>query len=296
MAKVLSIGEILWDVFPDREIIGGAPFNLASHFRALGNDAYIFSRVGCDARGRTAIEQVKQKGLNARFLQVDSQNPHGTAVVTFTSPGIATYNIPQDVSHNYVTVDDSIISDINAERFDMLYYGTFAQKSPVSRASIQRVLNEAKVKHRFFDVNLRMNFHDKDVLDFSFRKATIVKINDEEAAIVSKVLYGKELTINEFSTAIAERYHTECVLVTLGAKGCDVYSGGRHELFAPPDVTVVDTVGAGDAFSAGFMHSFLRGDSVFDAAKFGNVMGSFVASKKGATPELNMEEIESASR
>lgn len=292
MTKILAIGEILWDVFPDREIIGGAPFNFACHVSALGGDTYFFSRVGCDARGAAATEQVIRKGVSTKFLQTDGTKPNGTAVVTFTSPGIATYEIPQDVSHNFITIDDAVVTAINAENFDLLYYGTLAQKSPVSRESVQKLLSEAKTKHRFFDVNLRMDFCDKDVLDFSFANATIVKINEEETTIVSKVLFGEELTPANFAAALSKRYHTECVLVTLGAKGCEVYGGGSREILAPPNVTVADTVGAGDAFSAGFVHSFLRGDSVFEAARFGNAMGSYVASKTGATPELILAELE----
>lgn len=292
MAKILSIGEILWDVFPDKEIIGGAPFNFACHVSALGDDAYIFSRVGCDVRGTTAAEQVRLKGINTKFLQTDSTKPNGTAIVTFTSPGIATYEIPQDVSHNFITIDNDIISAINSENFDLLYYGTLAQKSPVSRASVQKLLGEAKTKSRFFDVNLRMDFHDKDVLDFSFANATIVKINDEETAIVSKVLFGEQLSPSKFAAALFEQYHTECVLVTLGAKGCEVYGDSRREALAPPKVIVADTVGAGDAFSAGFVHSFLRGDNTFEAARFGNAMGSYIASKVGATPKLILDELE----
>lgn len=292
MAKILAIGEILWDVFPDREIIGGAPFNFACHVSALGGDTYIFSRVGCDIRGRAAAEQVGCKGIKAKFLQTDGTKPNGTAVVTFTSPGIATYEIPQDVSHNFITIEDETITAINAENFDLLYYGSLAQKSHVSRESVQKLLSEAKTKHRFFDVNLRMDFRDRDVLDFSFANATIVKINDEETTIVSKVLFGKEHTPANFAAALFKHYHTECVLVTLGAKGCEVYGSGSREILSPPQVTVADTVGAGDAFSAGFVHSFLRGDSIFEAARFGNATGSYVASKTGATPELVLAELE----
>jgi fructokinase len=206
--------------------------------------------------------------------------------VTFTSPGIAEYHIPLDVSHNFIVADDNIIEEINAEEFDMLCYGTFAQKGEISRKAIQTLIGKANTKHKFLDVNLRMEFHDRDVLDYSFSKADIVKINDEECAIVSKILFGSKMTLDGFAGSIMKRYNTEHILITLGAEGCAVYSGDRHELLTPPTVTVADTVGAGDAFSAGFIYSFLRGDDVFSAAGFGNTLGAFVASKEGATPKL----------
>ncbi|MCL2080614.1 MAG: PfkB family carbohydrate kinase [Oscillospiraceae bacterium] len=292
MAKILSIGEILWDVFPDKEIIGGAPFNLAVHARALGCDAYILSRAGCDRRGETAAEQVRLKGINGRYLQKDADRPHGTAVVNFTSPGIAVYHIPPDGSHNFIAADDNTVADINAGGFDMLCFGTLAQKGEVSRKSIQAVLNGVKTRHRFFDVNLRMEFHDRDVIDFSLGRATIFKINEEECVIVSRELFGREMPPDDFAAAVIKKYNTEHMLITLGPKGCAVYSGGRRETFAPPDVPVADTVGAGDAFSAGFIYSLLRGGDAFGAAVFGNAMGSFVASKEGATPALNVAELE----
>jgi fructokinase len=289
--KVLSVGEILWDVFPDKEIIGGAPFNLAVHLCALGGNAYIFSRIGCDRRGEQAAEQVRIKNVSSKFLQVDSQKPNGTAHVTFTSPGIASYHAPADVSHNFIAVDDSLIADLNAEGFDMLCFGTFAQKSEISRKSIQTILEEVNTRHRFLDVNLRMDFHDKDVLDYSFGKATIVKINDEECTIVSKILFGTDMTLDTFAERVIERYGAEHMLITLGAKGCAVYSGGENAQILPPSVTVADTVGAGDAFSAGFIYNLLRGEDAFSAAEFGNTLGAFVASKEGATPTLDEDEI-----
>lgn len=291
MAKVLSIGEVLWDVFPDKEIIGGAPFNLASHMCALGGDAFIFSRIGCDRRGAAAVEQIRIKGINPKYLQTDSQKPNGTAVVNFISPGIATYHIPLDVSHSFIAADDDIAAEISAEGFDILCYGTFAQKGEVSRKSIQTILNKVTARHKFLDVNLRMEFHDSDVLDYSLRSATIVKINDDECMIVSKALFGTEMSLNDFAAAVIKRYNTEHLLITLGARGCAVYSGGRYELLTPPGITVVDTVGAGDAFSAGFIYSLLSGGDAFSAAKFGNTIGAFVASREGATPVLDKDEL-----
>ncbi|MCL1820650.1 MAG: PfkB family carbohydrate kinase [Oscillospiraceae bacterium] len=292
MSKILAIGEILWDVFPDKEIIGGAPFNLAVHAQALGCEAYILSRVGGDRRGAAAAEQARLKGINTKYIQVDGKRDNGVAVVTLKDKHAPEYTIPPDASHEFIEADDSVITAIKAEGFDMLCYGTLAQKNAVSRASIQRVINEGGAKHRFFDVNLRMNFHDRDVLDYSFGKASIVKINDGECGIVSEILFRNNMTIDDFAAALSKRYGVEHILVTLGKDGCAVYSGGKTETYKPPAVTVADTVGAGDAFSAGFIYSFLRGDDVFAAARFGNAMGSFVASKHGATPELVMEELD----
>ncbi len=288
---VLCYGEILWDVFPDKEYIGGAPYNVAAHVQKLSGDSYIYSRLGDDRLGHNALEKVQGHGVNTEFVQLDKEHQTGTAVVTMDERAVPTFTITPDTAYDFIDASDSDIEAIKAKNFDLFYFGTVAQKGEVSRKSLYRILDNCDFKNVFFDINLRKPFYNEEIIEKSLSYATILKINDDETALVGDMFFGtseEEAVVK----ALYEKYpKMQVILITKGPDGARVYT--REEVV---DVNycvspAVDTVGSGDAFSSGFITTYLRGDSIERAAVFGNIMGDFVASQRGAIPDYDEKKL-----
>ena len=289
--KILCFGEILWDVYPDRQTIGGAPYNVAAHIFKLGGESYILSGLGEDELGLRAMEKVKGLGVKTDFIKTDKLHPTGTAVVTMDERAVPTFTITADTAYDNVTVTDEDITAIKAGDFDMFYFGTLAQKGEVSRKSVMRVLSECSFREVFFDINLRKPFYTEEVIASSLPHATILKINDDETALVGKMIFGLEGEENIIPAIFGKYEKIHTILVTKGPDGARVYhkdgSGTAHYDMNYCVSKAVDTVGSGDAFSAGFIISYLRGDGIEKAGKIGNIMGDFVASQRGAIPDYD---------
>ena len=197
---------------------------------------------------------------------------------------VPVYEFPDNVAYQYIDVDDSVIEKIKDQGIDLFYFGTLIQRNPVARRSVERILEECSFPHVFLDVNIRFNFCDAEVLKNSFAHATIVKLNDDEVKLVGDKLYGcpDEIPLIQ---SLFDDYGIQIILVTKGKDGCTVYTRDRHEDINECVSKAVDTVGAGDSFSAGFISAYLDGDEVFKAARKGNILSDFVASSHGAIPE-----------
>jgi len=166
-------------------------------------------------------------------------------------------------------------------------FGSFEQRFPRSRASVQSILQNVKADCVFFDVNIRMDFAEKEVIGFSLQACDVLKLNEDECALLGKLLYGKDLCVRSFCRRVAKDHDIQTVLVTLGAKGCFVYTrGGERHIESAPS-SGGDTIGAGDAFSAAFLYAYLSGKDAFTAAHCGNVLGAFVAANTGALPAFS---------
>ncbi len=282
--KALCYGELLWDIIDGKPYIGGAPFNLAGHAAKMGCNTWMLSRVGDDDLGRDTLQKVEEIGVHADFLQIDSQRPTGTAIVSLDENKVPVYEFPDNVAYQYIEVDDSVIEKIKGQGIDLFYFGTLIQRNPVARRSVERILEECTFPHVFLDVNIRFNFCDAEVLKNSFSHATIVKLNDDEVKLVGDKLYGCPDEMPLIQSLFAD-YGIQIILVTKGKDGCTVYTRDRQEDINECVSKAVDTVGAGDSFSAGFISAYLNGDEVFKAARKGNILSDFVASSHGAIPE-----------
>lgn len=294
MASILSIGAVLWDVLPDARHIGGAPFNVAAHAAKQGMESFILTGVGRDDLGEEAIKCIEDLKVNKDYIQYDNEKQTGVAYVTFPKPGMPEYNIPQDVAYNNIQLKEGLLKSLQERDLDFIYFGSMEQKSEVNRQTIKRILGEVKAKNIFFDVNIRFNFYPKEVIEHSFHASDIVKVNDEEALLISTMLYGEELPLELFIKSIAEEFGISIIILTLGSKGCLVYEkeSGRLENIPACSIIVADTIGAGDAFCATFMNYYHKTGDPFKAAMYGNRMGAYVASKKGAIPEVDEVELE----
>ena len=300
--KVLGFGAVLWDDIGDPagpppesvigEVnIGGAVFNVVVHLSRLGYTAYMVSAVGKDPLGERTWREVDRLDIHRDFISaVDA--PTCLIEVTFDSKGFPHYSSPDVVSWDQIGGTENMIADVDAVGFDYLVFGTLEQRSAMSRATLRNLLEGARFKSVFLDLTLRGNYYDRDLLDYSMRKSDIVKMNDDEALVVSELFgFGSEAP-RDLISPIAREFGTEVVCITMGDRGALV--GDRSSVLHAPAyrVAVADTVGGGDAFSAGLLFQLGRGASLAEACAFGNKMGGLISSKRSSLPDYDPEEIE----
>lgn len=284
---VVGLGELLWDAFPDGKRPGGAPANVAFQVSSLGGRGVVASRVGDDDDGRELIEFLRRQGLETFAVQVDPRLPTSRVTVDLVAGGQASYTIHQPVAWDALAVDDGWAA--LAPQADAICFGTLAQRSEPSRRAIHDMLARSRPDClRVYDVNLRQNFYQRSWLEASFERASVVKLNDEEVIALAQ-LCGLPEDAPRFAQELISRWNVEFVCVTRGARGCLVVSA--HETHDVPGraVKVADTVGAGDAFTAGFLIARLKNWPPGLAAEFANRIGGLVAGRRGAMPDLRAE-------
>ena len=290
--KVLSIGEILWDVFPNEELLGGAALNFATNCRRLEHSPVLLSGVGDDRRGKVALQAVEASGVDTTFIQEQKALPTGTALVGTNLYGELEFEIVRPAAYDLLALTDNAIRELRNHDFDWLYFGTLMQtEQNVERVTIQL----ANLSHRircFYDVNLRPHQWSFALVQRLLRLATVVKLNESEARIIAQLSGTSQeaFGLRRFCVELALLYDLEAICVTLGEDGCYVYIDGSG-LQVPGFPTVVcDTVSAGDAFSAAFLHGLHKKWASVRIAQFANAVGSLVASRSGATPHWSTEE------
>jgi fructokinase len=281
--NIVGLGELLWDMFPEGKQLGGAPANFAYITNLLGDCGIVASRTGKDALGEEACLQLGKLGLQTTFVQSDERHPTGTVQVQVDSHGQPSFVITEGVAWDFMawTPEWKAL----AEKADAVCFGSLAQRSADSRATIHKFLAAAKPKATLvFDVNLRQHFFSGEVLKDSIRLADIIKVNHEELPRVAQLLGAPPSEEIVSAQWLRREYGLKLVCVTRGAKGSLLVS--EHYLHEHPGfrTTVADTVGAGDAFTAGLIHHFLRGAPLPVMNEAANRLGAWVASQRGATP------------
>lgn len=288
--KLLSFGEVLWDIVDSQEYLGGAPFNLAAHAGRCGGDCAMISSLGKDSRGQTALAAAKKMQIDCRYVRIDENHPTGTVDAVISATGQPDYIIHEPVAYDFIDLDDDTIREIAQSRFDVFCFGTLAQRSKVSRDSLMRLLAGLRGSGTriFCDVNLRQNYYNKDILETSLEACDILKLNDEEVGILSQLLFDVPgMDIQDFCRKLARQMDIKDIVVTMGEKGAMVFDGGGCQAIDGHKVEVADTIGAGDAFSAVFLCKKLNGCTSRQATAAANRVGAFVASKSGAIPEYD---------
>jgi len=290
MAKrVVGVGEVLWDCFPTGDRLGGAPLNFTAHCQQLGGpfgiQAAILSRVGNDALGLQAIQQIEQLGVDTTYLQVDPNHRTGMVRVELNH-GEPTYEIVNDVAWDYLQWNERL-ADL-AKNVDVVCFGSLAQRHSVSREVIQRFLKETTATIRLFDINLRAPYISSKVVLQCTSYANYVKLNEEELAWLADELGVPRRDEIEL-TALAVRHELalDALLLTRGSLGCFYVAAGGVTGGEVPQLEFAsdaDAVGAGDAATAAFVVGLLRGLPIPTLVAHANLVGAYVASRSGAVP------------
>jgi fructokinase len=281
--KVVGLGEVLWDVLPGRTCLGGAPANFAYITTLMGDQGIVASRVGEDSRGLEALRRMAELGVDIDHVQTAREHPTGTVNVTLDGQGVAQYEIAHPVAWDFLewTPDWQRL----AETADAVCFGSLAQRSPESRATIQRFVKSAPSGTlKVFDVNLRQSYYSQEVLAQSMKLADIVKLNDEELPKIMGLFGLPHKSECASAQKLLEAYDLKIVCVTRGGRGSLLVRSGHFSEHPGFRVRVADTVGSGDAFTAGLVHEYLHGASLDLMNEVANLVGAWVASEVGATP------------
>jgi fructokinase len=284
---IVGIGELLWDQLPTGARLGGAVANFTVMSARLGNHTSLVSSIGDDSYGKAAMDLLSQPNLDLSQLQISAPYPTGTVEVSFSSGNQPSYAISTGVAWDFIQLTPQLLQ--HASTADALCFGTLGQRHDVSRATIQTLV-QAALPHcvRVCDVNLRMPFCTPEILAWSMAHATVIKVSDEELPMVFSLLRMEvPMNLSRAADSLLD-YFPQCAMVamTLGPRGCRLSTRDATAEHPGFPITLVDTVGAGDAFTAGLMDAYLRGASLKQIAEIGNLCGSFVASQSGATPPL----------
>jgi fructokinase len=288
--RVLVVGEVLWDLFPDSIRLGGAALNFAAHTKRLQHKPILISAVGTDELGEEAVRAITALGLDTSFLQITERFKTGTARVQLGPCHQTSFAIERPAAYDAVELSDSKIQQIINRQPDWFYYGTLFPSSPAGKDVLCRLLQAVPRARRLYDLNLRPGSDSAELVSELLRTANVVKLNEEELKFIHQFTRLPAET-EGFCRAGIERYGWSAVCVTLGAKGCAMLAGGEYVEAGGHRVDVADTVGAGDAFAAAFMHGISSNWPVAQIAEFSNRVGALVASAHGAIPNWTMEEV-----
>ena len=285
---IVGLGELLWDLLPSGEQLGGAPANFAYITNLLGDTGIPASRVGRDSLGNEALKKLAQLGLSNTFVQRDPTHPTGTVKVEIDSSGQPRFDISEPVAWDFLEWIPSW--QLLAREADAVCFGSLAQRSAQSRSTIRSFLQATRPEAvRIFDVNLRQNFYSAQILAESVKLATIVKLNHEELPRIMHLLKHEDSGEKESARRLLSSHDLQLVCVTRGSSGSFLISPDERNEHPGFMVKVADTVGAGDAFTATLVHGYLRGSSLAQINETANRVGTWVASQSGATPDPGPE-------
>ncbi|MGL5272415.1 MAG: carbohydrate kinase family protein [Phocaeicola sp.] len=282
---IVGMGEALWDMLPDGKKIGGAPANFAYHVSQFGLESRVVSAVGRDDNGKEILDIFAQKKLTCHIAQV--AYPTGTVQVKLDSEGIPCYEIKEGVAWDNIPFTEDLKA--LALSADAVCFGSLAQRSVGSRTTIQQFLDTMPNKEdtlKIFDINLRQGFYTKEIICESMERCNVLKINDEELVAISRMFGYPGIDLEDKCWILLAKYNLKMLILTCGTNGSYVFTPGTFSFQETPKVTVADTVGAGDSFTAAFTSALLYGKSIPEAHRLAVETSAYVCTQNGAMPEI----------
>jgi len=288
--KIAAFGELLWDLLPNGKVLGGAPANFIYRINSFGDTGTLLSKVGNDKAGKEAREALKRLGVSDENIQTDYQFPTGSVKVKIDDNGNPDFNIITDVAYDHIEINTEMIEAFSEA--DCVCFGTLVQRYGISKNTLRELINESPNVVKFLDINLRKKCYTPTTIEDSLFMANILKTNDDELLITKELLGLKNENLKDLAQEVIEKYKLDILLCTLGSKGAFCLTNEEVFYFDPGyQISLGDTVGSGDAFSAGFVHYYMNGHPIDEALRFGNAAGALVATTTGATSPMSKEEI-----
>jgi fructokinase len=278
--RIVCFGEVLWDCLPRGLFLGGAPLNVAYHLRQLGEEPCMVSAVGEDFLGEETLARMQAMGVEGRWVPSLPGRATGAVRVRLSGKGDASYDFLDPSAWDFLTVDPEL-----AASADAFVYGSLAMRKQPNRQQLESALSRCKGL-KICDINLRPGFDDLDYALRLLELADLAKLNEDELAILS----GETVAIDNPKPAmqrLMEKTGTARICLTMGAKGAAYFDGGQVLSVPAKPVEVRDTIGAGDAFMARFIHGLLQKEPVGQTLEMAADLGAFIASKDGAQPEYD---------
>jgi len=280
----VGLGEILWDLLPGGRVLGGAPANFAYHAHALGARGVVVSAVGADSLGGEILARLESSGLETGYIALDPAYPTGTVSVELEREGVPRFTIHEHVAwdHQAFTPSHAML----ASRTGAVCFGTLAQRHPATASTIRRFLDATGPGAlRILDINLRQHYYSREVILESLERASILKLNDQELPLVSELL-GLSEEEEPALYGLLSRFDLEMIALTRGAEGSLLLTPSASSRQKPDPVRVVDSVGAGDAFTAAVVLGLLRQRPLEEIHRHASAVASYVCTQPGATPPL----------
>lgn len=284
MLKVTAIGEILFDVYPTAKALGGAPINFLFHIFKLTGKGIIVSRVGRDELGEKVRRFLISNGIPINFIQEDPKHPTGITKVVLDEQKIPTFNIEVDRAYDFIE-NSSELQALVDNKTECLYFGSLAQRSDVSRSTIQSLFGK-NIKY-FCDLNIRQNFYSEDIIVRSIKSADVLKVNIDELELLNNLLVGNKFDMMQTSIELMNKFNIDLMAITQGAAGSSLIWNNKADHYKLEAKEVVDTVGAGDAFASILCIGYLYKWELSLINKTANEFAGEICKIKGALPENN---------
>jgi len=277
--KVLCFGEILWDNLPSGARPGGAPMNVALHLSRFGINATVTSSIGNDKKGADLVAFLKDSGLRTDLIQTHEVLPTSEVLVHLDEHNTASYEICEPVAWDEISINQQLIEEVKASK--AIVFGSLASRNAITRNTLLKLLESNILK--IMDVNLRPPYDTEEIVKSLLLRSDIVKLNDDELMTIAD-WYHLSGSLEEKMKSFYTLLNLKTLIVTMGKDGASVLHENELYYHKGYKVTTVDTVGAGDAFLAGFLAAIFDNKPVPQALKEACAIGAYVTSQAGATP------------
>ena len=288
--KIVAFGELVWDIFEEGKQLGGAPVNLVYRVNSFGDQGILLSRVGDDELGKESISQLRKLEISDENVQIDPVFPTGTAHVRVGSEGRADYIIDPDMAFDHIEFTAEALKIVRDS--DCLVFGTLVQRYGISKNTLKELLNESPGLLKYLDLKLRKNCYNRPVLESSLHAADILRVKENELYTLKSDLGLFEYETKALAQEVINEYDIDVVLVTQSKSGAfAITRNGDYFVESGYKIDLIDTVGSGSAFSAGFLHVYLENQNIEEALRFGNAAGAATAATHGATSMITKKRI-----
>lgn len=288
--KIVAFGEVVWDVLPNGKVLGGTPLNMAFRCNSFNEQGFLLSRVGDDDLGSEAIEKIKELGIADENVQIDTEFPTGTVLITFENNYDSRYIVTPDVAFDHIEFTAEALKLVRDA--DCLFYGLLPQRFGISKNTLRELIKESPDSLHFFDLKLFDHFFNAKVVENLLESSNIVRIKEKEIAFLSRELSLNADNLNVFCAGLSQKYKIDLILITRGQNGIFAFDKKKSAFFDHGySIEITDNIGSGMAFSAGFLHYYLNGKSIQQAIKFGNAAGALNTTKRGATSYFNKKDV-----
>ena len=285
MTKIVCFGEVLWDIYPDRIEIGGAPFNVYYRLHSLGNNVKIISSIGDDDLGLKALNFFKKNNLNSEFISIDKEHKTGQVKIQLES-GEPSYNIVDNVAWDFIPIK----KEYTSEKLDYLIFGSLAVRNDKSFETLKEIIR--KSKFNILDLNIRQEYFNKHKLDYLLNSSDLLKINMDELFVLRDLFNIKYHETEDIAQKIFSKFNLKYICLTNGSVNSSVFDGNKFIYVESLKVESIDNVGAGDNFLASFIDEyFIKKNSLKSSLKIASIYGAITTTKKGAIPSINNSEI-----
>ncbi len=285
--KIICFGEILWDIYPDKIQLGGAPYNVFCRLNSFGINTEIVSSIGNDDLGLKIIETFKKNNYSSKYIQLENNYGTGKVMIELKN-GEPKYSISENVAWDFISLPKKYIKDFDT--IDILIYGSLASRNNESFSTLKEILKNSKYK--ILDLNIRQNYFNKEKLDFLIESSDFLKVNIDELFLLNQLFELNISNTQKLSESICKMYNLDYLCITNGSVDSTIYDGTNFYKINSFSVKSIDSVGAGDSFLAAFVSNFFfEKVNIHESLRIASAYGALTSAKKGATPNISNQEI-----